>query len=529
MEKYVRVIIMFGILLLAFFSNGGHTNAKDNRVKVSLPTFDITINGNTVDNDYRKYPFIVYKDITYFPMTWYDSRLLGLESTWSHNNGLEIMKSKVTSSYEPYRTNKKNAKTNYADIREGTIKLNSATINNKKQDYPFLTFNQVTYFPLTWKYAHDEFGWAYKWDAKKGLTITSDNQKIRTVQLPSESKASPVAVFGGYYYFTEMDKTNHYVYRTPINNLKAKEKVFAYAIDTSYALNIVRDFFVQDEELWFYYHQGGGVMGSDVYVKVNKEGKGTVVHSGYLDFLDTDRGTLIIGLSLNSLEDNLNLIPNNKMDSKKRIGSSGFVYGQFILKNGGWYSYSSSTGTTSIGNELYIIGSALSGTKELNNRLYKINLDTNEQETIINVPISDFQIHNNNLYYVKESDQRLYRSTLDGTKEQLLSDKAVTSFVLTNNGVFYVSNSGKNDGMNYFYRVNYNGADHLLLEDKISQIETGNDWIYLKLSSDDYGMKIFDSTGKLQVTITDSIDYWFIHKGQLIFTGKNGISTLTAP
>ncbi len=521
---------MFGLLFLAFFLNGGHTNAKDNRVKVTLPTFDITINGHTVNNDYRKYPFIVYKDITYFPMTWYDSRLLGLESTWSQNYGLEIKKSKVTSSYEPYRTNKKNAQTNYADIREGTIKLNSATINNKKQDYPFLTFNQITYFPLTWKFAHDEFGWKYKWDAKKGLTITSDNPKIRTVHLPSESKASPVALFNGYYYFTEMDKTNHYVYRTPINNLKAKEKVFTYSIDMSYALNIVRDFFVKDEELWFYYHQGGGVMGSDVYVKVNKEGKGNVVHTGYLDFINTDRGTLIISFAVPPSNNNLSLIRNVKKDNEEKIGDSDLIYSWLTQKGvGGGYSYSRNTGTASIGNELYIIGSAFPENEKVRNQLYKINLDTNEQETIINVPINDFQMYNNNLYYVKESDQRLYKSTLDGTGEQLLSDKAVTRFVLTNNGVFYVPNNRKNDEMNHFYRVNHNGADHLLLQDKISRIETDNSQIYLELSSADYGMKILDSTGKLQVTITDSIDYWFIHQGQLIFTGKNGISTLNAP
>ncbi|MFD0871534.1 Uncharacterised protein [Chlamydia abortus] len=32
-----------------------------------------------VKNQFRKYPMLVYNDITYIPMTWYDSRLFGKE------------------------------------------------------------------------------------------------------------------------------------------------------------------------------------------------------------------------------------------------------------------------------------------------------------------------------------------------------------------------------------------------------------------------------------------------------------------
>ena len=31
----------------------------------------------------------------------------------------------------------------------------------------------MTYFPLSWRYAHDEFGWDIKWDAKIGLQVRS--------------------------------------------------------------------------------------------------------------------------------------------------------------------------------------------------------------------------------------------------------------------------------------------------------------------------------------------------------------------
>ena len=41
-------------------------------VQVTLPSFSVTLNGQTTGNDYSKYPLLVYKDITYFPMTYYD-------------------------------------------------------------------------------------------------------------------------------------------------------------------------------------------------------------------------------------------------------------------------------------------------------------------------------------------------------------------------------------------------------------------------------------------------------------------------
>ena len=49
-------------------------------VQVTLPGFTVTLNGQSTSNDYSKYPLLVYKDITYFPMTYYDCRLLGIKT-----------------------------------------------------------------------------------------------------------------------------------------------------------------------------------------------------------------------------------------------------------------------------------------------------------------------------------------------------------------------------------------------------------------------------------------------------------------
>lgn len=49
---------------------------------VTLPQFDVTFGEEEVESNYRQHPLIVYKDITYVPMTYYDCRYLGLKTDW---------------------------------------------------------------------------------------------------------------------------------------------------------------------------------------------------------------------------------------------------------------------------------------------------------------------------------------------------------------------------------------------------------------------------------------------------------------
>ncbi len=59
-------------------------------VQATLPSFPVTLNGTVIDNSYRQYPLLVYNNITYFPMTHYDCRFLGVETEWTQANGLKI-------------------------------------------------------------------------------------------------------------------------------------------------------------------------------------------------------------------------------------------------------------------------------------------------------------------------------------------------------------------------------------------------------------------------------------------------------
>lgn len=67
---------------------------------------------------------------------------------------------------------------NRAELAEGPITVNGQTIDNRTEEYPLLSFRNITYFPLTWRY-----------DAR----------------LPEYAANNGFAVYKGYYYFAETD------------------------------------------------------------------------------------------------------------------------------------------------------------------------------------------------------------------------------------------------------------------------------------------------------------------------------------
>lgn len=169
-------------------------HAAGRTVQVSLPAHAVTLNGQTVSSDYSRYPFLVYKDITYFPMTYYDCRLLGVSTSWTREDGLSIKKDEDgLSQYVREVQSDKNARTQQAQVAEGLIKVNGKVIDNSSEEYPILFFRNVTYFPLTWRFAVEEFGWDYKFDNDAGLIITNPSATFTSQDEPY----ALVSDFGG--------------------------------------------------------------------------------------------------------------------------------------------------------------------------------------------------------------------------------------------------------------------------------------------------------------------------------------------
>ena len=103
----------------------------------TLPTFPVTLNGVVMEQQYAQYPLLVYKDITYVPMTWEETRLLGLETTYTQADGLGVNKTAVVreqsilqGEYEPYKVEKANGKKHQAAVAAGPIHVNHKSIDN---------------------------------------------------------------------------------------------------------------------------------------------------------------------------------------------------------------------------------------------------------------------------------------------------------------------------------------------------------------------------------------------------------------
>lgn len=176
MKKLKHKLFLLTFILMLIYA--GITTAYADEVTVSLPSFDVTINGIEIENEYRQYPFIVYKDITYFPMTYFDSRFLGLITEWDNIKGLEIYHTTEEVEYEPYKQDWKNSNKYTALIPKFNIVVNGKAINNSAEKYPLLSFRNVTYFPMTWRFAVDEFGWKYSFTSEDGLIINSTRPTI---------------------------------------------------------------------------------------------------------------------------------------------------------------------------------------------------------------------------------------------------------------------------------------------------------------------------------------------------------------
>ncbi len=256
-----KIAALFSIFILCFASNA---YAKETAV---LPAFDVHFNGNKVESTYREYPLLVYKDITYFPMTYFDSRHLGLVTEWDgESNTLTISKKNINSVLTAYKSENKNIKNNSINICNFNIIVNGKEIDNKNEPYPLITFRDVTYFPLTWRFAVDEFGWEYSFDNENGLTINSANHRVKMLDLSALEMNSYYDGFtcDGEYYYHHNSATG-YIYRTPVNDRSQQEVIHQIEKGNPAGLGF------SDGKVYLSYYSGGATMGTSHRYCINKD------------------------------------------------------------------------------------------------------------------------------------------------------------------------------------------------------------------------------------------------------------------
>ncbi|WP_438444567.1 DUF5050 domain-containing protein [Gorillibacterium sp. sgz5001074] len=521
--------VLLGISLLTP-GEWGHAAART--VKVTLPEYTVTLNGHTVDNRYRKYPLLVYNEITYVPMTWYDSRLLGLETVWSTEDGLRIQEAQVTSSYQADQTESRNKSTYTAEVSDFPVKVNGTTVDNASEPYPLLSFRDVTYFPLTWRFAHDSFGWNYEWSDDTGLAITSHNPQLKPLELPAETAESHAAFYRGYLYFTEASGAVNQLYRSPVLEPAAKEPLYSYDMASVYGIIKAHSFQLREDGLWFVYHHGGATMGNDVYVRIGEDGKAEEKYAGYLDFRTTPYGTLMTSLAVPPSGNNLTLIPPGKdRASALPAGRSGLMYGRHVTKTSTSVSVGGSSSTTVIGEEAYILAtSAASGSYDDPNRIIRINLKTNETVKLVDTEVSQFRISGGRLYYVKDGDHALYSSGLDGTGERKLSELPVAWFDVLDGSVYYTTPVETNSRKYRLYQADPDRQDPLILQALLDEVQTAGGKLVCRLNQEEaYGLQVLDATGRLLLSVSDPIAQLLPTDGALLLRSARDHSLLYLP
>ncbi|NOU98823.1 DUF5050 domain-containing protein [Paenibacillus planticolens] len=527
MKKKWAVFALIGPLSLAMLAQAGQAHANASDVRVVIPEFKVKLNGHLVENAYREYPLLVFKDITYFPMTWYDSRLLGLEASWAKQEGLRISQGLVASDYAAYKSDHRNAASYRAEVPASAITVNGQTIDNAKEEYPLLSFRDVTYFPLTWRFAHDQFSWDYKWDPADGLSIQSHNPQMQSVGLPAYAGENDVALFKGYYYFVQTTETTNHVYRAPVQKPSDKEEIYAYNIKTSEGLQKQLTFQIRGNTLWFTYHLGGGIMGHDEFVQIGDDGKAELLHQGYLDFRDTPYGTLIISLGASAFEGgNLYLSPSGHDGTNgKSIGDPDLKYAVTFNVTSSGVRNDTATSLAVRGDDVFVLASRSSSDA---NHIYKISLKTNKTDKIVNSSVSGFRVIDNKLYYVKDEDNALYSSTLDGTGEMKLSDHAVSWFGSIDSHAYYTS---KNE-TNHFdlYQADPKGEDPRVWTTPVAEVQVLNKKLVCRLGeNEDYGVVVLDGSGRLLLKVAEPVARILTSDDGILVaaSGGNGIQTIS--
>ena len=420
-KQLCSAVLALGLLL----PTSAPAMAASGSVSVTLPSFDVTLNDTEIDNDYSQYPLIVYKDITYFPMTYYDCRFLGLETGWTDaKTGLFIDTTGIQGAYHPYTQTSKNAKSAKAQIASFPITVNGQAIDNSKEEYPLLLFRDVTYFPMTWRFCVDEFNWQYSFTNAEGLVISSGANAAKTYgTLPQQSTSSllknVVATDGKYVYYAADEGFIMSAPLTAPSQAKAVYQlpIFDYGDGTTYCSPYLYE---RDGKVYLSYHNGGATMGSDYLYTFNDQGEAVKLDSGHAQFYIFDDAQF--KAYTGPIPGGYNLVMLDDSGTWQNIGSADYIYGWNwkVFSDGAEGGHTTNVAYYDGSKYFYIPAFNQASDSSETTGIHRIDVTTNETVRITpeGEQVAYFTIDNGNLYYF--CDNTVYRYNLQsGTTSEV--------------------------------------------------------------------------------------------------------------
>ena len=399
-------------------------------VTVTLPDFSVTLKGQPIDNACREYPLICYKGITYFPLTWQDSRFMGLTTSWSEETGLIVAKDadQTARVYAADQASVKNRSRSQAQVVDYPIRVNGKTVDNAAEPYPLLSFRDIVYFPLTWRFAAEEFGWNYQFDAG-GLVISDEQQAERftalSLRLPlyqTEIYSGSAVVHGDKVFYAGPERKN--ISMASVDNPR-DTKVIYQLLDTD--ILGFPTLYKDNGQIYLEYFAGySNITASYSLVRLNLDGTAEELTStGLIDL--PPESDISLRLSKGSIPYTKNLCIKKTKDQEFRHFGPPYLYlanskaSDAYLFDGAIYTLANPEGEKY---EEIFLGSDLD-----TSYLYRICLETEQAEKISEQPVFSMKKQDDYLYYL-DGAHYLTRLNLKTKEVERLWEETAASFSL---------------------------------------------------------------------------------------------------
>lgn len=438
-------------------------------VTVSLPDYAITLNGEKVQNDSRRYPFLDYRGTMYIPMTYYDSRFLGLEANPGYAYVFSVDKTGITVGYREFLNDTPNPKQDQATVVLDGITINGNASSLYTEGYPILFYRDIHYIPLNWKLER-EFSWMTSFSDAEGLILRTTNAAMHPVYPPQFSQEESNVVFSKGYKDILLDKGQLYytgqdgiVYRTPVSNPANAEKLVQMPLEQRLDSDekvCYQDavFAMKGAHPWIL-NRGMRIQpNGTVHKLVNIDGRAPDRTMENSDYIIGESGRLTVWADVRRLDPkngqniskgNLTLMEEGK--TPKAIGDPGYIYG--VLKQGDLFSNEEKL--TIVGRDIYI--NAYHPAAQFST-LCQVNMDSKETTKLVHndgSAITQSAIAGNILYYLHQegSEQAIYRRSLQSTRSEkvpLNGINNVSELIAVGDTVFFY---GTGDGQSGYRNI----------------------------------------------------------------------------
>ncbi len=517
MKKIRRILLWATIISSCVFARTAY--AADHYATVKLPAFNVTLNGIALENKTDRYPLIVYKDITYFPMTYFGCRFLGLESVWNINTGLAIVKTGAHWDYHKYPASVPNKSSYTAKVASFKITVNGKEIDNRKEKYPLLLFRNITYFPMTWRFAVDEFGWKYSFDQNSGLAINSGAGGTAAGQLTlpivtlEDGTKGAFTMAGNYFYY---QGSQGKIYQAPVAKPAIAKQVYRLPINGYNEDYVLASLKTENGKALLSFHTGGATMGSDHLVWLKEDGTSEEIDSGYFSLKIYDNYTVRVNQGLPPCSNNLQ-IKKTGDTTYKSVGDPGHLYGWVWSTDAGSSSGKPSKDLYLVGDKIYVLACPDKDNPASTTGIYRVDIDTHVTERVCAETATGFQTVDGMIYFT-DRHNHLYQVPLSGGTAEKLTETAVGEYKALKGTVYYTLA----DGNNQLFAISREGP--INPGGQVKSLEVQDDYlvaIFKKESKSPYKMMILNEEGKVIYNTTENVLLVRIENGKVVFVKDN--------